>query len=43
MMISPTSKTNANLNHLVRVAVPGMEAEGLWSAGLWQSIRNLDK
>lgn len=24
-------------------AVPGMEAEGLWSAGLWQSIRNLDK
>ena len=24
-------------------AVPSMEAEGLWSAGLWQSIRNLDK
>ena len=24
-------------------AVPSMEAEGLWSAGLWKSIRNLDK
>lgn len=24
-------------------AVPSMEADGLWSAGLWQSIRDLDK